>query len=474
MKKIPLFGAGTKGRYPTVTAQRRLNCIFEQRADGDMNTYAVYGTPGEALFSDLLPMPARGAYQMGAYAYAVSGSDLYQINSFGAGSIIGSLSILSSGPVSITDNGRQLLIVDGVGGYIYDTVTAVFATIVDANFPNGATSCAFLGGYFVVNVPNTGQFRVSQSYDGLNWTPLIFATAESNPDNLLEVNVDHGMLILSGAKTTEFWVLSGALDVPFAPSTSSTDQYGLLAQQSMVKFADSMAFLGINQQGQMQVCLLQGTTVQRISDSDIESIINDFSVVTDAVALAYEIRGHPVYQITFQNEMRSFLYDYTTTLWSEVQTGVAETARHNGQYCITLGTDHLVTDYSNGNIYRYDTNVFTDNGTAIKRLLQTRHLDFGGNYFGIDELYLSMETGVGLASGQGSDPQIAMSVSKDGGRTWGNERWTSLGRVGQYEGPRVIWRRCGGSRVKNFRVFMTDPVPFSMTYGSISVRDGHG
>jgi len=83
----------------------------------------------------------------------------------------------------------------------------------------------------------------------------------------------------------------------------------------------------------------------------------------------------------------------------------------------------------------------------------------------LSELYLDMETGVGLQSGQGSDPMITLEVSKDNGRTWSNPRMLSMGQIGQYS-TRVIARRFGSSRDFVFRFRLTDPVKFVITDGA--------
>jgi hypothetical protein len=79
-------------------------------------------------------------------------------------------------------------------------------------------------------------------------------------------------------------------------------------------------------------------------------------------------------------------------------------------------------------------------------------------------LQLDCESGVGLngsSSVQGSDPQIIMRWSDDGGHTWSNERWASMGAIGEY-GKRVLWRRLGMTQKIRDRVYEvsgTDPVP---------------
>jgi hypothetical protein len=81
-----------------------------------------------------------------------------------------------------------------------------------------------------------------------------------------------------------------------------------------------------------------------------------------------------------------------------------------------------------------------------------------------------LEPGLGLVSGQGSDPQVALQTSNDGGKTWGSERQRSAGAIGQY-GTRVRWLRCGSAWGWNrvFRVIMTDPIPWRVIGADLEV-----
>jgi hypothetical protein len=47
--------------------------------------------------------------------------------------------------------------------------------------------------------------------------------------------------------------------------------------------------------------------------------------------------------------------------------------------------------------------------------------------------------------------------SNDGGSTWSNEHWVSVGQQGKYKN-RAIWRRLGQARDRVFEVVVTDPV----------------
>ena len=168
------------------------------------------------------------------------------------------------------------------------------------------------------------------------------------------------------------------------------------------------------------------------------------------------------------------MYDTSTNLWSEVQTGLALLAPHFARLGIVFNSENYVCDANTGAIYAMNENVYTDGGLPIKRQVVSQHINAGGNKFTIASVFLDMETGVGLQSGQGSNPTMVMRVSKDGGRTWGYERYASMGAVGQYRAPRVIYRRLGTARSFVFEFTMTDPVKFVIGYGAAKLAQLEG
>lgn len=85
-----------------------------------------------------------------------------------------------------------------------------------------------------------------------------------------------------------------------------------------------------------------------------------------------------------------------------------------------------------------------------------------------------METGVGVQVGQGTNPTLMVQTSKDGGRTFGYERYVPIGAVGQYRSPRVFIKRFGRSRNFVFQFTMTDPVKFTIGYAAAKISQTEG
>ena len=95
---------------------------------------------------------------------------------------------------------------------------------------------------------------------------------------------------------------------------------------------------------------------------------------------------------------------------------------------------------------------------AMRRVRRFPHVASGNlRWVFFPGLQVDIESGVGASTGQGSDPQMFLRVSKDGGHTWSTERWAGMGAMGQYR-YRARWLRLGRARDWVFEIAQTDPV----------------
>lgn len=475
MKVVPLFGGGVAGKSFPVTRQRRVNCYYEQRPDGDKTKIAIYGTPGTTS-AFTVPFVPRGISGTQSVLYVVAGANFYVISPTGTVTFTAGMGT-SAGFVSIAFSATQVVIVDGSAGYLYTPATGTFVPITSPGFPNGCRTVTFTSGYFVVEQPGSQQFWVSNFFDGSTWNALAFASASQYSDNILACDSLIGNVVFFCERHAEFWQNIGTSPEPFAPILAATSEYGLTALFSRAHINSTLIALCENPQGTAQVIQFTGYQVQVISTPDLEQIFQSFHAdLGNGVAMAYVVNGHPMYQLTFPaadtGVGRSFLYDCSSGLWTETQTGVTANyaQRHLGNLSAYCNGQMFVTDSSTGNVYTLSDSVYTDNGSTIVREIITRHVSSNFNVMTVDEVYIDMETGVGLVSGQGSNPQIMLQVSKDNGRTWQTERWVTVGAIGSYT-TRVVWRQFGSSRDFTFRLRLTDPVKFVITDGAMSIRE---
>ena len=447
--RFPLFGISQKGKSPTVTSQRRLNLYAEFNVAEDKSPISYYPTPGLTLFTDV-GQPVRGWRYVAGRWFVVAGSNFYELSTVGVATLRGSLAT-SSGFVDLSDNGLQVIIVDG-SGYSFTLGTNVFATISDPDFP-GADTVTFDSGYAIVNRPNTGEFWISGSYDVTTWDALDFANAEASPDNLIRVYQDASQLILFGPVTTEFWANVGAVDFPYQKIGGASIEWGLAARWSVAKFNQRVVCLMRNLLGQQQIVTLQGYTPVPISTPDVDFEISRYSTVSDAVAYSYNLGGHPMYEINFPTAGKTWLYDGLSNVWSELES---DSERHWAQLGIQIEGVTYVSDYRNGSIYRLDPAVFTDNGTEIVREIVGRHV-FNEDEQSISALWVEFQPGVGSTSGQGTNPVAMLQISRDGGFTYGPEKFANIGALGNYL-ARARWLRNGRAKDFVFKIRVSDPV----------------
>jgi len=482
MPIVPLWDQGTGYKSFPVSRQRRLNCYIEQRSSfsnfsiegADKTPISVYGTHGLTLFTATGSTPVRGARTIPylTVTYYVAGNTIYVLNTAGISAPIGTINT-ATGYVGMSDsgeNGLQLLIVDGTNGWIVNLSNNTLTMITSAGFPASATTATFLGGYFIVNSTGSGEFFWSNIYNGLVWNTLQFATAEYDPNNLLAVTVNLGQLLLWCERTIEVWTLAGDSRI-FARVGGSAVQWGLGSIYSIDFFGDSVIYLAKNRMGQFQVSLLSGTTSQPVSTPEIEYDLNMQRTPQQATAYSYLYFGHMMYQINFPN--KSYLYDGTSNAWSEVGSaalGINPPGRHYGNVRFELNSVPYVCDYRNGNIYKVDPSNYTDNGDPIICDFELKHVfEPALGFQTIDEFQIDMETGVGLVLGQGSVPEVMFSVSRDGGRTFGNERQLAIGAIGNYTN-KCFALGVGCSRDFVARIKVSDPVKRAFANAQLRVR----
>lgn len=450
-----LFGTGQQGKSPSITAQRRINCYYEYTPDGDKTRVSIIGIPGKSLFVDFGDTPVRGMHvpQNSDYLYLVHRGTFYKVDNAGTKTSLGSLGT-TSGRVSIDDNGTQIQICDGTNAWVYNTGSAAWTQVTSSMPVNPVTNC-FDGGRILNSFASSGRFYGSDAYDALTYQSLNFATAESQPDYLSRVFTLSGQVVLFGTNTIEFWANAGLPGFPYSAIGAANAEFGLAATWSLARFMGSLAFLAKSRTGEVVVGVLNGYNVERISNNEMEYTINNYATVSDATGMSYTVGGHPFYQLNFPSAGTSWLYDGSTRLWSELKSNGLD--RDRGEIAVDFQNNRIVSDYSNGRVYKLKPSVYDENGDTIRLELTSRHLFNEGKRVPITSFQVDGEMGVGLATGQGSDPQVMLQLSVDGGKTFGSEIWTSLGKVGNNL-TRARWRRLGAARDWVFRLAITDPV----------------
>lgn len=470
--KTPILGSTYVARSVNAADARMVNLFPEIIPEGGKEPAFLNRAPGLKLKLSVGTGPIRGLWQYGGYMYVVSADKLYKVDSAYAATLLGTVS--GTGPVSMVDNGTQLFVACNGPSYIYNASTNVFQQITDPDFP-GAVTVAYLDGYFVFNEPNSQKIWVTSLLEGTQVDPLDFASAEGAPDGVVGIIADHGQLWVYGTNSIEVWYNSGNPDFPFQRISGAYNELGCAAAFSIAKMDNGLFWLGQDARGQGMVYRANGYTGQRISTHAVEWQIQQYGNLSDAIGYTYQQDGHSFYVLIFPQANTTWVYDVATQAWHE-RAGFSggQFTRHRSNCQVFFNSEVLVGDYENANVYAFDLDDYSDNNSIQKWLRSWRALPTGANTLkrtAQHSLQLDLETGVGLNAGQGSDPQVMLRWSDDGGHTWSNEHWVSIGKIGEFY-RRAIWRRLGMTmkiRDRVYEVSGTDPVKIAIVGAELLV-----
>lgn len=479
--RLPAFvGPAYVSRAKRFDDQRTVNLYIEidELGAGKGGEPAVLiSTPGLEYLQSIGAGPIRATYTVSnqELVFVVSGNEVYQLSGANAIPIpvTGNLTT-STGPISIKDNGIQVLLTDGVNGYYITIGTQVLNTISDPNF-YPATTVTYQDGYFILNETGTNRYFISDLFS-IDFLPLNQAAKAGNPDILVAVISNNRELYLLGANTTEIWYNAGqSATTPFQRQDGRFSQVGCVAPASVQVLSETFFWLGTNAQGGGIVYALQNAMPTRISTHAIEFIIQQNGNLEQAVAYSYQQEGHYYYCLNIPGLNTTLVYDMASKQWHERQDGMG-TERHYAQTHCVLNDEHIIGDYRNSNIYRYNLDVHTNNNEPVLRLRQSPHVSESLDNLFIRLFELDLEFGVGVVNNgvntaNAVTPRMMLQISKDGGYTWNNPIYGQMGRIGTYL-TRCRWQRLGYGRDLVFRVFCSDPVKITMLSAYLDIEKG--
>lgn len=163
--RIPLVGGAYQARSVIASAQRCVNLYPESNPQDSQAPVPVthYPTPGLVLKGRSTVSATRQTYRAtNGDLYAVVGTDVFYVDNTFTFHMLGAIPF-SQTPVSLSDNGLCIILVDGTTtGYAIDMTSRAFGVITDPSFL-GADKVDFLDTFFLLNRPGTQQFYISLS-----------------------------------------------------------------------------------------------------------------------------------------------------------------------------------------------------------------------------------------------------------------------------------------------------------------------
>lgn len=429
--------------------------------------FTVTGTLTAATSVTFPATAERGSFDHQEVLYSVLGTSLYSVSSAGVKTELGSGGeILGTDPCILDGIGDNVVVVTEGKVFVWDGSTVDEVTDPDLETPNGV---AHLNNQVIYD-GDDGRFASSDVGDASSISGLNYATAESNADDLLRPYVLNQTLYLMGTRTIEQWWNSGSGSPPFDRIEGGIIPIGLKAIYSVADNGDTMFFLGHD----LKVYAVSGSNYQVISTIPISNAIEGYSTVSDAEGTYFTFQGQNFYQLTFPQSDKSWLYCISSNEWVENSSGDSG-GRAIFNHAVNVYNKVIVADWSNGNLYELDVDTFDENGDTIIRLRDTGVLHGGlfgapGKWIEMNRLELLCETGVGNLT---TTPQIMLSWSDDGGRTFSTEAWgtVNIGTAGNYQ-VKIEWFSLGGFYNRILRFRMSEAVRWTLYSAAADIEVG--
>jgi hypothetical protein len=488
-----------------ISTQRAVN-LYPQLSEAltkNAEQYNYLATPGLRLLTTLTGGKVRGIYTASnGRAYAVCGRKVYEIT-IGSNSTtvsltyrtggdtqgvfetfttsppntveVGSLDEAPDGPVSMADNGVELMIVASGTGYLVNFAKNELRRIQQDAWIGGGY-VTYIDGYFIVSQANSRAFFISgagQLDDGSQWDALDYDLKATTPDNLVKPMEAHDRLLLLGKRRGELWWNSGAVDFPF--ERQEVIEVGTVSGDAAVTVNGAPTFISSNDGGNISVVRLDGMKAVRVSTHAVELALARCPDLESATAWTYGQGGHHFYCLNLPGSPVTWVLDATTGLWHERTYLDAQRGeqRHRAEHHCYVNGMHIVADYDNGKLYELSETTYSDDTAPIRRSRRFPHLSQQGVRLVISRLQIDMETGIGLdGSGNGTDPKATLRWSKDGGHSWCGSQTVSIGKIGEKQ-ARAIFRRLGVARDVVFELEVSDSVPVTLISAWMDAKAGN-
>lgn len=473
-KDFPLIGGSYVARSGRFLNMKSIGLYPEMNESGSPGKESQIGVllsvPGKREIQDLLQTddPIRGIWvptNNSASMYVVVNNTVFKfLSNFTFEALVGNLST-TQGEVSISDNGIDLMIVDGQFGYWSALDSTELTQINDSHF-YPSNSVDFINGWFVFNRVGTNQFFWSDLY-AHTFPDLNVAGKSGSSDIIIGLKVNNQQIYLFGEQTTEVWQpIVGNANTPFAEIVGKLIQAGCASPFSVRRVNTTLVWVGNVTGGSGIVYALQNDQPQRISNHAVEKTLTSvLENLTACTSWTYEQDGHVFYNLLVPGLDTTLSYDFAMPIqtgWSDRQSIINGVRQQDRANCHTyFRGSHIVGSQYGSKIYALDFDVFKDGDDPLLRSRQTTHSSNSLNRVIYNELEIDFQFGVGINNDPdgvwGSNPVAVLYMSDDGGKTWSDGLTEELGMIGDWRG-RARWYNLGYGYDTVFRIEVTDPV----------------
>ncbi len=469
--QFPFVGTSYLLPSPILDCQRSINLYPEAGTRGSKTVLGLTGRPGLATFGD----PSSGGQTIGHSLYAGAGrlfaaigTHVYEVKNDGTaltdyGTGLGATAY----PTPMIANGTQLLICDPGQQKVFNVdpggpvLTQVFSGIA-LEYLDGFYISIAVGASLAGSNPN--QINASTNGDGTSWPGLSYVIRTGAADLTIQLAVLNGLLYIFGQKTIEVWYDAGNNVFPFARVANGQINIGCLAAASVVKFANTIMWLGSDQTGYGSVYMMQGMNPVKVSNPAIDFMISFLASSANALIYSkgkgYQEDGHIFYELSLCNSsyqtVARLVYDLTMGLWHERAYTTVNPTGFASVPNFGATIPNFVLDESSGKVF-YQAITYPSDSAAVD-IVYTRtapHTGGQNQWYNYSRFTLDLDP---QADGAAGTLAPILDWSNNGGKSF-RSRNIAMAQTydtdGAGESQRFFAMQTGRSRDRVFKVSIT-------------------
>jgi hypothetical protein len=329
-----------------------------------------------------------------------------------------------------------------------------------------------------ITFASTGSGSIFLSNNG----QLQLGSITSHPGTIVACRTLHRRIFLFSQNYTEVWENAGkGTNLPFRRNNSLLMEVGTPAIGSISVGFDTMFFLSQDRDGLGAVMEVGGSQSVPVSNRALDFQLAQYAAdpttgVADARGVLIKENGLIFYRLNFTLANHTFVLNVTMSnpespKWHEEE--VLNGDRHPAQTHAYFDGVNYYGDYNAPLFYIVSDQTPTNNGETIRRMRIGRQLSPEGynrlridrfqldvlqgqldieNFVDIDLLaenseILLTESGIDISLEEqmdigGGQPVVFLSISRDGGQTYGNHLTATMGKLGERT-YRTVWRKLG-------------------------------
>lgn len=460
--KIPLPKSFYKTLALNVSAQELINLYRINSTESQKDESYLLGTNELESFSNTLSnAPVWGMKFFQNLLYVCSGNNIYTFNQAGTRTLIGSIGSVTSNVIFEFNTGgaaTSLVVLKPETGDLWNITPTGPVQIIDPNYLS-SSSLSQSFGYFILPVSNSNQWQLSDQ-NAVTFSGLI-ATAESDPYPIVRAFQNQGETWLFKQRSTEIWDFNADVNFPYQRSTVL--DRGCAAPLSVVNEDSHLYWLGDDK----KIYVSLGYQYEAVSTEVIEQIIAQMATVSDAIFWVYTSGGQKFLTCQFPTAGVTYECNLLLKEWHKRESPGFTRWRANC-YEKAWNGENYTGDFANGEIYKISFDNETEAGAIVNRSFVCPYFIDLDNPITFDRIELEIQSGLGTASGAGSQPVVFLSWTDDFGETFSNEYPSSMGAQGQY-GKNAYWlsKGTGKKRALKFRINNPNKTRVSAIYANI-------